>query len=93
MQEIEIEKAFDNKLLDFTGFSYENENNSAKARVEIYFTNKLKYSRRSDLEGTNSIISIIDIVGECPMWITGITTVSHSCIKQVSCYSMNFEQT
>ena len=50
MQEIEIEKAFDNKLLDFTGFSYKNENNSAKARVGIYFTNKLKYSRRSDLE-------------------------------------------
>ena len=47
----------------FPGYRVETEKNSACSRVSIYVSNKLDFVRRADLEGTDSNILIIDLVG------------------------------
>ena len=57
------------EFLDLTSVSYEKKNNSTKARVGVYVSNDLNYTRRSDLEGSNSNILIIDIMVGRPIRI------------------------
>ena len=47
----------------FPGYRIETEKNSSCSRVSIYVSNKLDFVRRADLEGTDSNILIIDLVG------------------------------
>ena len=63
MQETEINKNLDHDLLSFPGYSIETENNSTCSRVAIYISNKAEYIRRKDLEGVDSNLIIIDLVG------------------------------
>ena len=62
MQETEVTDNINIKELSTSKYCLELENNSVKARVGIYITKKLNYIRRTDLEGINSHIVIIDLV-------------------------------
>ena len=64
MQETEININLDHNLLSIPGFSNETEKNSAVSRVAIYIENTGDYVRRVDLEGQDSNLIIIDLVGE-----------------------------
>ena len=63
LQETEIPKDYPNSLLTFNGYTIEIEKNTLKKRTAIYLNNKIKYERREDLEGENSHIIVIDILG------------------------------
>ena len=63
LQETELNKNLDHNLLSFRGYCYESENNSALSRVGIYIKSELNYVRRSELEGINSHLIILDVVG------------------------------
>ena len=60
LQETEIAN-IDASLLSFKGYTFENENNSAKARVGMYINSNIKYVRRVDLEGVDSHLVIVDV--------------------------------
>ena len=66
MQETEKNKNLDHYLLSLPGLSIETENNSTAtvSRVAIYIENKVDYVRRVDLEGQDSNLIIIDLVGK-----------------------------
>ena len=61
LQETEIENNFDHNLLSFPGYNYESELNDIKSRVGTYVRKGLDYVRRTDLEGTNSHLVVIDL--------------------------------
>jgi exonuclease III len=63
LQETEINENFDYTLLSFPGFPFESETTSIKSRVGIYLNNRINYIERYELEGLNSHIVIIDLVG------------------------------
>ena len=63
MQETEINKNLDHNLLSFPGFSIETENKSTLSRVAIYIDNRVDYVRRKNLEGLDSYVMILDLVG------------------------------
>ena len=46
MQEIELERELDCKLMDISGYKFESETNDHKKRVGIYIKNSVKYERR-----------------------------------------------
>ena len=64
LQEVELESGFNSSLLEFRGYNLEVENNSLKSRTAIYIKNGIRYNRRSDLEGNNSHLVIIDVKAE-----------------------------
>ena len=61
VQETEVESNFDVHCLDLKNFLFELEINSVKSRSGIYISQLINYKRRSDLEGIDSHITIIDI--------------------------------
>ena len=63
MQETEINKNLDYNLLSFPGFTIETENNTSVSRVAFYISKVVEYIRRTDLEGDDSNLIIIDIMG------------------------------
>ena len=63
MQETEINKNLDHNLLSFPGFTIETENNTLVSRVAFYISNVVEYIRRTDLEGDDSNLIIIDLMG------------------------------
>ena len=63
LQEVEIQPNYPNDLLTFRGYNIEVEQNDEKARVAIYISTNVSYSRREDLEGMNNNLLIIDIHG------------------------------
>jgi exonuclease III len=63
LQETEIDIFLNAELLSFPGYAIEVENNDIKRRVAIYVSNRIKYRRRNDLEGSNNHFVIIDLVG------------------------------
>ena len=63
MQEVEIESGFDHSILNIKAFDLEVEMNLIKSRTGIYVSKDLNYSRKSDLEGLNSHLIVIDIEG------------------------------
>ena len=63
LQETEIDICLNAELLSFPGYAIEVENNDIKRRVAIYVSNRIKYRRRNDLEGSNNHLVIIDVVG------------------------------
>ena len=72
MQETEIPYNLDHQLLSFPGFCLESETNSLMSRVGIYVNSKIKYVRRNELEGKDSHIVIIDVIGHEKLRIINI---------------------
>ena len=63
VQEAEIEKSFNKNLIRIPGFNLELECNSRMSRVGFYISNKIDYRRCDNLEGIDSNLIIIDILG------------------------------
>ncbi len=61
-QEIELKPDFNHLLLATRNYSLHVEKNEYKSRTGIYIKNGTNYTRRNDLEGTNSGVMIIDIM-------------------------------
>ena len=61
LHETEIPKSMDPKILAVKDFVLELENNSVKARTGIYLSNCINYKRKSELEGIDSNLLIVDI--------------------------------
>ena len=64
VQESEIKTNLDHNLLSFPGFALETENNKSLSRVAIFISNKIDYIRRRDLEGVDSNLMVLDLVGD-----------------------------
>ena len=62
LQEIELKPDFNHLLLATRNYSLHVEKNEYKSRTGIYIKNGTNYTRRNDLEGTNSGVMIIDII-------------------------------
>ena len=62
LQETELNKNLDHNLLSFPGFCYESETNDIISRVGIYIKNDINFVRKTELEGINQHIIVIDIV-------------------------------
>ena len=62
MQGTEINRNLDYNLLSFAGYNIETENNSECSRIAFYISNKINYVRRSNLEGLDSNIIILDLI-------------------------------
>ena len=63
MQESEINKNLDHSLLSFPGFNIETENNTSVSRVAVYVDTRINYVRRGDLEGFDSNLMVMDLMG------------------------------
>ena len=63
VQEAEIEKSFNKNLIRIPGFNLELECNSRMSLVGFYISNKIDYRRCDNLEGIDSNLIIIDILG------------------------------
>ena len=61
VQETEIDPEFPIDSLTISGYAYESEANEYKSRVGIYISNKISYTRRTEDEGTNSHVIIINL--------------------------------
>ena len=72
MQEVDLLGNYPTELLSFSGYNLETETNDLKIRVGVYVNERIKYRRRSDLEGTNSHIVILDIEGHKNLRIISI---------------------
>ena len=72
MQETEVTNDINVNELSTSNYRLELENNSVKSRVGFYITTKLNYIRRNDLEGQNSNLIIIDLVGETKLRIINL---------------------
>ena len=75
LQEIDILPGYDIKLIAFKGFNIEIENNNFKARTGIYLRNGLDYSRKTELEGVNSGLVIVDVKLKSLVRIIGVYRV------------------
>ena len=64
MQETEIKVNLDHNLLSFPGYNIETERNSISSRVAMFISTEVKYIRRVDLEGDDSNLMVIDLVGD-----------------------------
>ena len=64
MQETEIKTNLNHNFLSFPGYTIETETNSMNSRVAAYINTGLQYVRRSDLEGKDCNLMIIDLL--CP---------------------------
>ena len=72
LQEVDLERDYDPELLSFPGYIFEVEKNDIKSRSGIYISNTITYKRRTDLEGLNSHLVIIDIEGVKPYRIINL---------------------
>ena len=63
LQEVEIPANVASEILNIDGYNLELETNSVKSRTCVYIANKIKYKRKSNLEGIDSNIVIIDFEG------------------------------
>ena len=61
MQETEVKKDIDHKELNISKFLLELESNTKKSRVGVYISKTINYVRRTDLEGLDSNLIIIDL--------------------------------
>ena len=72
MQETEVTNAINTNELSVSKYSLELENNSVKSRVGLYISKDINYVRRTDLEGLNSHVVIIDITGESKLRVINV---------------------
>ena len=59
LQETEIDNNLNAELLSFPGYAIKVEISDNKQRVAIYVSNRIKYRRRNDLEGSNNHIVVL----------------------------------
>ena len=62
MQEVEMPCGYPSDLMSFPGYVIEVENNDTKSRVAMLIKSNLKFTRKNNLDGTNSNIMIVDII-------------------------------
>ena len=72
MQETEVTNAININELSVSQYCLELENNSVKSRVGLYISKDINYVRRTDIEGLNSHIVIIDITGESKLRVINV---------------------
>ena len=72
MQETEVTNDINFNELNTSKYCLELENNSVKSRVGFYISKDINYVRRSDLEGKDSNIIIIDLVDEFKLRVINI---------------------
>ena len=72
MQETEVTGDINVSELKTSNYCLELEINSVKSRVGFYISKKLNYVRRIDLEGINSHVIIIDVVGSSKLRIINV---------------------
>ena len=72
MQETEVTNAINTNELSVSQYCLELENNSVKSRVGLYISKDINYVCRTDLEGLNSHIVIIDITGESKLRVINV---------------------
>ena len=72
LQETELEVNLDHNLLGLPDFNYESEQNDRQARVGCYVKSNVVYNRRSDLEGVNSHLIILDVQSKKDMRVINI---------------------
>ena len=72
LQETELNKNFDHNLLSFPGFCYESETNDIISRVGIYIKNDINFVRKTELEGVNQHLIVIDIVGSTKLRLINV---------------------
>ena len=63
LQETELNINLNQNLLSFPGYCYESENNPVLSRVGVYIKSEINYIRRSELEGKNHHLMVLDVVG------------------------------
>ena len=61
MQEIDLKMQIKQDLFSFKGYSLLVETDDSKARAGIYIKNDLNHQRRTELEGANNGLLIIDL--------------------------------
>ena len=61
MQETQVRKDIDHKELNISKFLLELESNTKKSRIGVYISKTINYVRRTDLEGLDSNLIIIDL--------------------------------
>ena len=54
----------DHNLLSFPGYAIEAENNTMNSRVGIFISSRIDYVRKSELEGEDSNLIIVDLMGK-----------------------------
>ena len=64
LQEVEIDKSYDENILSDKEYKLEVETNSIKSRTAIAIQERIQYKRQYTLEGENTGIVIIDTFGE-----------------------------
>ena len=65
MQETEVMKDINHNELKISEYLLELESNTKKSRVGVYISKTINYVRRTDLEGIDSSLIIIDLEGKC----------------------------
>ena len=61
LQETELDFNLNHDLLIFPKYCFESEINNDRSRVGIYIRDNINYIRRTDLEGANNHIVILDV--------------------------------
>ena len=64
LQEVKLESGFCENSLSIRGFDLLIEKNSIKARSAVYISNRVNYTRQTNLEEIDSHLVIIDIEGK-----------------------------
>ena len=64
MQETESNKNLDHNLLSFPGFTIETEKNTMNSKVGIFISSKINSVRKLELEGEDSNLVIINLMGK-----------------------------
>ena len=77
IQEAEIQKKYKKDILSSRNYRLETDNYMIKSRTAINISNKKDYARRGDLEGNDSLLVIIDIMGEEKLRIINV----YKCIN------------
>ena len=61
LQEIDVKKDYNVDILSFKGYTLLRENNTVKSRCGVYIKESMKFTRRSDLEGVDNGLVILDV--------------------------------
>ena len=74
LQEVDLEPNYPSEILSFTNYQLEVEINSYKSRaaIYIYIKNDLNFVKQHDLEGFDSHLVIVDIVGQVETQIINV---------------------
>ena len=72
LQETEIERDYETENLKINDYRLEMENNSLKSRTGVYVRDTIDYERRTDLEGQDKHLVILDLLGEKKMRIINL---------------------